>query len=46
MYGEAILARLLADLRARGRLGDVVPGGTELALLLIDEYVRFPPAGR
>jgi len=40
---DEILARLLADLRARGRLGDAVPGGTDLALLLIDEYIRFPP---
>ena len=37
-----IMAALLADLRRRGRLGDEVPGGTDLALLLIDEYIRFP----
>jgi hypothetical protein len=40
---QHIVDRLVADLRARGRLGDTVPGGTELALLMIDEYIRFPP---
>ncbi|HKA30304.1 MAG TPA: hypothetical protein VKH82_13060 [Candidatus Binatia bacterium] len=39
---DQIMRTLLADLRLRGRLGDTVPGGTDLALLLIDEYVRFP----
>jgi hypothetical protein len=34
---------LIADLRERGRLGEVVPNGRELALLMIDEYVHFPP---
>ena len=29
---------------ARGRLEGDMPGGTDLALLLIDEYVRFPAA--
>jgi len=37
-----IMEALLGDLRRRGRLGDDVPGGTDLALLLIDEYIRFP----
>lgn len=37
-----IMDALLADLRRRGRLGDDVPGGADLALLLIDEYIRFP----
>jgi hypothetical protein len=41
---ERILARLVDDLRARGRLAGDRPAPTELALLLIDEYVRFPPA--
>jgi hypothetical protein len=36
------VARLRDDLRARGRLGDAVPNGTDLALLMIDEYIRFP----
>jgi hypothetical protein len=40
---ERIMADLLADLRRRGRLGDSVPNGTDLALMLIDEYIRFPP---
>jgi hypothetical protein len=39
---ERVMADLLADLRRRGRLGDAVPNGTDLALLLIDEYIRFP----
>ena len=39
---ERIMQDLLADLRRRGRLGDTVPDGTDLALLLIDEYIRFP----
>ena len=38
-----IMEALLADLRSRGRLGDALPNGTDLALLLIDEYIRFPP---
>jgi hypothetical protein len=39
---EEILATLCADLRARGRLGDEMPGESELARLLIEEYVHFP----
>src|SRR5262249_27899181 len=37
-----IVETLVEDLRARGRLGDMLPGGTDLALVLIDEYIRFP----
>ena len=37
-----VMDALLGDLRRRGRLGAQVPNGTELALLLIDEYIRFP----
>jgi hypothetical protein len=37
-----IMDTLLADLRRRGRLADQMPGGADLALLLIDEYIRFP----
>jgi len=37
-----VMDALLDDLRRRGRLEGEVPGGTDLALLLIDEYVRFP----
>jgi hypothetical protein len=39
-----ILDRLLADLRARGRVGASRPDDTTLALTLIEEYVRFPAA--
>lgn len=38
----AILERLEADLRSRGRLPGPRPPDGELALLLIDEYVCFP----
>lgn len=34
-----ILAR---DLRTRGRIGDVTPEPRDLALAMIDEYIRFP----
>lgn len=37
-----ILDTLVADLRRRGRLEGERPGEDELALRLIDEYVRFP----
>jgi hypothetical protein len=42
LHLERILARLVEDLRARGRLDGERPEPTALALLLIDEYVRFP----
>jgi hypothetical protein len=41
---EPVLDRLVDDLRARGRLSGERPAHTELALQLIDEYVRFPAA--
>ena len=41
---ERILDRLVEDLRARGRLEGERPDPTSLALILIDEYVKFPPA--
>jgi len=41
---EPILGRLVEDLRARGRVRGERPPLTDLALLLIEEYVRFPPA--
>jgi len=41
---DAILDRLVDDLRARGRIDGPRPEPTALALLLIDEYVRFPAA--
>jgi hypothetical protein len=40
---DTVLARLLDDLRARGRVGDAVPDDASLARLLVDEYVHFPP---
>ncbi len=40
---DAILDRLVDDLRARGRLIGKRPAPTDLALLLIDEYIKFPP---
>ena len=33
---------LIADLRARGRLGADLPSDDEIALTIIDEYIRFP----
>ncbi len=39
----AVLERLIEDLRGRGRLEGPLPDETALALLLIDEYVHFPP---
>jgi hypothetical protein len=43
-----VVDRLVSDLRDRGRLGDdePLPGNPDLALLIIDEYIRFPvPSG-
>lgn len=37
-----ILGRLVDDLRQRERLSGDVPGDEEFALLLIEEYIRFP----
>ncbi len=34
---------LTDDLRRRGRLSDPLPGETEIALTLIDEYIQYPP---
>jgi hypothetical protein len=39
---DAILDRLVADLRARGRLRGDRPAQTDLALTIIDEYIQFP----
>jgi hypothetical protein len=38
----AIVDRLVDDLRKRGRLEGERPANRDLALLLIDEYIRFP----
>ncbi|HJQ84774.1 MAG TPA: hypothetical protein VKA21_11900 [Candidatus Binatia bacterium] len=39
---DAVVARLVADLRARGRIGGEPPAGKELVDLLIDAYVAYP----
>lgn len=39
---DVVVDRLVRDLRARGRIDDAVPGNPDLALLIIDEYIRFP----
>jgi hypothetical protein len=39
-----ILDRLEADLRRRGRLAGPRPPETDYALMMIDEYIRFPAA--
>jgi len=39
---DAILDRLVDDLRARGRITGARPASTDLALLIIDEYIKFP----
>jgi hypothetical protein len=39
---DDVLDRLVADLRARGRIDGERPGDLTLVDLLIDEYVRFP----
>ena len=40
---EQVLATLEEDLRERGRLKDARPPNRELAEILVDEYIRFPP---
>jgi hypothetical protein len=40
---EQTLAMLVDDLRARGRINGDTPPSRELALMIIDEYIRFPP---
>jgi hypothetical protein len=40
---DTTLATLVDDLRARGRINGDVPPSRELALMIIDEYIRFPP---
>ena len=42
---ELILDRLEADLRSRSRLDGPRPADAEFGKLLIDTYIRFPPAG-
>jgi hypothetical protein len=40
---DVVLDTLCDDLRDRGRLGDQRPPNRELAELLVDEYIDFPP---
>lgn len=40
---DTLLGTLCDDLRERGRIGDERPPNRELAEILVDEYVRFPP---
>ena len=40
---DATLATLVDDLRSRGRITGGAPPSRELALMIIDEYIRFPP---
>ena len=39
---DAILDRLVDDLRERGRINGDRPAPTDLALIIIDEYIKFP----
>ena len=41
---RTVLETLSADLRERGRVGNELPGDTELALIIIDEYIHYPTA--
>jgi hypothetical protein len=41
---EQAFETLLGDLRGRGRLGRAPESARDLALRLVDEYVKFPPA--
>jgi hypothetical protein len=41
---DATLATLVEDLRSRGCITGDTPPSRELALLIIDEYIRFPPS--
>jgi hypothetical protein len=39
---DVVVDRLVDDLRRRGRIDGEVPGNPDLALLIVDEYIRFP----
>lgn len=41
---DGVLETLCEDLRERGRMDQQRPSNRELAELLVDEYVKFPPA--
>jgi len=40
---EETLATMVEDLRSRGRITGDTPPSRDLALMIIDEYIRFPP---
>ncbi len=40
---KQLLDTLVADLRRRGRVGHTLPDDTQLALTIIDEYIKDPP---
>jgi hypothetical protein len=39
---DSVLERFIADLRARERILGPLPSQSELALMIIDEYIVFP----
>jgi hypothetical protein len=39
---DVVIGRLVRDLRDRGRIPGEIPTDRDLALLVIDEYIRFP----
>jgi hypothetical protein len=44
-----VIDRFVADLRQRGRIDDTLPDDTQLALTIIEEYIKYPapsPASR
>ena len=41
---DVVVDRMVDDLRSRGRIEREVPGNRDLALLIIEEYIRFPNA--
>jgi hypothetical protein len=41
---DAVVDRFVADLRERGRIEGDRPANRDLALMIIDEYIRFPAA--
>ncbi|MDP1794393.1 MAG: hypothetical protein Q8K63_09685 [Acidimicrobiales bacterium] len=40
---DVVLNKFIADLRARERILGPIPSQSELALMIIDEYIVFPP---
>lgn len=42
LHTDRVIDQLVEDLRARGRISGARPDDTELALLMMDEYICFP----